>query len=387
MSTSTSPSFWSRFRLSKEDESQCTSAVKDWYHGYQVQEFEEQGYCSFTFVVTPRHDIRTSCNDVQAFETTLEPDERREEPLILQIRPAQHALDISIANAAKEIYPSLAPALRYLDLELPGQLCAYEMQRMRGTPLSRLLPRVQKIDLALQENQQRLVESFAKVVAQSWLSALTSQPKFRTTRADSPMEDALRWNSQCPGKVGSSIISRLRKLSDVLPGARLRWSAETTLARVQVMVNYPVVLNHGDLIPTNILVDEDTWEITGLVDWAEAEYLPFGTFLYGLENLLGYVSYPSSCLPFSHEECSRTGNAPAFVYYENAPYLRELFWTRLFEAVPELKMRRDDVRTMRDAGVLLWYGYAWDDGAIDRVVKEIEDAVEVACLRAFLCVT
>jgi hypothetical protein len=38
---------------------------------------------------------------------------------------------------------------------------------------------------------------------------------------------------------------------------------------------------------------------------------------------------------------------------------------------------------MRDIGVLLWYGYAWDGGAIDRVVNEMDDSVEVVCLRAF----
>jgi hypothetical protein len=127
------------------------------------------------------------------------------------------------------------------------------------------------------------------------------------------------------------------------------------------------VLNHGDLIPSNILVEEDTWNITGLVDWAEAEYLPFGTCLYGLENLLGYSS-----------------DAGGYVYYENEGYLRRVFWECLFDAVPELKSREGDVRAIRDVGVLLWYGIAWDDGAIDRVVNEFEDGGEVACLRAFL---
>jgi hypothetical protein len=52
--------------------------------------------------------------------------------------------------------------------------------------------------------------------------------------------------------------------------------------------------------------------------------------------------------------------------------------------VPEVETRLEDVRVTRDMGVLLWYGYAWDDGAIDRVVNEADDAVEVVCLRSFL---
>lgn len=75
------------------------------------------------------------------------------------------------------------------------------------------------------------------------------------------------------------------------------------------------------------------------------------------------------------------------MYHENAAQLRELFWTRLSDLVPDLEPRKEDVRTMRDMGVLLWYGYAWDDGAIDRVVNDADDVVEMTCLRAFLAVT
>jgi hypothetical protein len=140
----------------------------------------------------------------------------------------------------------------------------------------------------------------------------------------------------------------------------------------------PIVLNHGDLIPSNILVDEGTWEVTGLVDWAEAENMPFGMCLYGLEYLLGFVS------TVQYEVAHSMLDAPVFVYHDFAKYLRDIFWRRLCELVPDVKIRHEDVKVMRDVGVLLWYGYAWDDGAIDRVVNEADDAVEVACLRSFL---
>jgi hypothetical protein len=383
MSRSASTSFWSRFGLSAEDALQCIRAVQNAYHGYEVGEFEEQGYCSFTLLVTLQHDIPTFGEDGLLVMNTVDHDRREEESLIVQIRPAQHALDINIANAARETYASLAPTIRDLNLDLPEKLYAYEIQKMPGIPLSRLMPRIQELDPATQVKQRRLVKSFATLIAHSWPLSSTLSPKIRATRADSPMDFTPNWQSQCRGKIGSSIISRLRKLCNNLPDSHLRGRAEATLARVQAMDDYVVVLNHGDLIPSNILVDEDTWEITGLVDWAEAEYLPFGACLYGLENMLGYVSQaPTASAPLAEE--SRTGISPAFVYYDSAPGLRELFWTRLLEAVPEIKLEQDDVKTMRDVGVLLWYGYAWDDGAIDRVVNEKEDAVEVACLRAFL---
>ena len=43
--------------------------------------------------------------------------------------------------------------------------------------------------------------------------------------------------------------------------------------------DYPQVLTHGDFSITNILVDKNTFEITGLVDWSLAAVLPFGVEL------------------------------------------------------------------------------------------------------------
>jgi len=179
--------------------------------------------------------------------------------------------------------------------------------------------------------------------------------------------------SLCTGKVGSCIAQKLQKLARELPDEWLRESAMITFDKICALDDYPIVLNHGDLIPSNILVDEHTWQITGLVDWAEAEHLPFGTCLYGLEHLLGFVRPALS-------ESSR----PMFVYQEDAARLQQLFWTTLMKAVPELEGRREEVQVMRDTGVLLWHGYAWDEGVVDRVVDEVNDGEELAKLRAFL---
>lgn len=49
----------------------------------------------------------------------------------------------------------------------------------------------------------------------------------------------------------------------------------------------PFVLSHGDLNVMNLLINTETGNITGIVDWAESRILPFGFALYGLENVLG----------------------------------------------------------------------------------------------------
>jgi hypothetical protein len=375
MSTSPISDFWQRDGLDEEDGLRCLRLIREWYVGYEVDVFREQGYCSFTLLVSLPFIVKASTQSVHGVLK-----KHKEESLIVQIRPTQHALDMHIARVAKETYASLAPDIRAVDLDLPGQLRVYEMQKMHGTPLSRLLPCTRDSTPNMQNKQKRLVESFATLLAQTWPSSSTSSPPHRTTRADSPMASALHMLSSCTGKIGSSILPRLEKLGTELPDPFLREVAKTTVVRIKDMEDLPVVLNHGDFIPSNVLVDEETWEISGLVDWAEAEDLPFGMCMYGVEYVLGYLS--AAC-----QTRDEPLNAPVFVYHENAAYLRELFWRRLCELEPDVKSRLEDVKTMRDAGVLLWFGYAWDDGAIDRVVNEKDDGVEVACLRAFVDVT
>jgi hypothetical protein len=382
MSMSPTTSFWKRFGLREEDRLRCLQIVQDRYIGCEVREFGEQGYCSFTLVVSGSHGCSAANDSIEGSYDDIHT--KRRKTCVVQIRPTQHALDLEIAHAAKKTYPSLAPSIRILDLKSPNRLRGYEMQEMPGTPLSRILLQYQVLDSSLRERQEQLVTSFAAVIAQGWLAHSEGGLKSRTTRADSPMEEMSDMLSECTGRVGSSIRSKLEKLNNELPDSLLRDKAKATLDRVQHMENYPVVMNHGDLIPSNILVHEDTWAITGLIDWAEAEYLPFGTCLYGLEHLLGYISPSVETFSPTGLTSSASYRPPMFVYCHLAAQLRALFWSRLFETIPELELRQDDVGAMRDLGVLLWYGYAWDDGAIDRVVNEEDDEVEVACLREFL---
>lgn len=362
--------FWTRHGFEDECREKCMRVLQDVYGVYTVEEFGEQGFCSFTALATPLRDEGTTFeNDTGKGDGT---------ELIIQLRPVQYALDLDIARVASATYWPLAPRIRCLDLDLPGGLQTYQMQRLHGTPFSQLKPCWQTLDSGTHQRIERLVTSLARIIAQSWPGSSKQITLSRDMRADSPMEDLPNMLSRCTGKVGSSIISRLRKLALELPDAQLRDRAQSTLEAIRGIVDYPVMLNHGDFIPPNILVNEDSWEITGLVDWAEAEILPFGTCLYGLEHLLGFMDIPLS------DGCSQPNRRPVYKYFDNAAKLRERFWIRLLDAVPELRRRVDDVKVMRDLGVLLWRGIAWDNGAINRVVNDVDDAEELACLRAFL---
>lgn len=186
----------------------------------------------------------------------------------------------------------------------------------------------------------------------------------------------------------------------------------------------PLTLNHGDLVPGNILVDRASGRLTGVVDWAEAELGWWGLPLYGVEFLLGFVesrcrrrrspsssSSSSSETPGGEEESGledadddgtpgvawgaeakggtsgTEGRAFEWTYYAQAEELRRLFWEEVERKIGgvfgEPEVRRA-VEVVRDVGVLLWFGFAWDDGKVDRVVNEVDDPREVLLLETFL---
>jgi aminoglycoside phosphotransferase len=54
--------------------------------------------------------------------------------------------------------------------------------------------------------------------------------------------------------------------------------------------DYPKVLTHGDFSVTNILIDRDALDITGIVDWSLAAVRPFGMDLDILYMTTGFMT-------------------------------------------------------------------------------------------------
>ena len=374
MSPNIQLSFWERVGLEERHRDVCLRALQDLYPGCDFEEFRVQGYCSFTIRVSRRE------GKVPDGKIMKPAASKTEEPsaFVVQIRPEQHSLELDVVQAASVVYGGLAPKVQRLNCNLPGRLHVFRMDLMPGTPLSYCYSRLRTLDAATWTKRVNLVQSFAAFLARAW--PLSKAAYFsRYARADSPLTDAPSLLSACTGTVGVNIIPKLNKLARELPDSTLRERAAVTLNKLLKLKDFPVVLNHGDLIPTNICVDENSWRITGLVDWAEAEWLPFGTCLYGLEYLLGHLEHTPANLNNADER-------PAWRYSSDTSRLREIFWARLCEEAPGIRERREDVLLARDLGVLLWYGYAWDEGAINRVVNEEDDTAEVECLRSFLAV-
>jgi hypothetical protein len=312
--------FFQRSGLTSQDRLECYNFIEKLYPGRAISPASCQGYCSMTIFVG--------------------------EDTVIQFRPHSYRLDLRIADAARQVYGTFAPETKHLTTLSTSGLAVYSMERIAGISFKHF--RVRGLWMARSTPHRiELCKDFAAFLAKSWQNG---------NMEELPL-----------GQVGRSIMARLQSISANLP-SRFQPAVRNVLRNLHSIEALPWVLTHGDIVAANIMVQPSTGKLTGMVDWAEAERLPFGTCLYGLEEILG--------------ETTRTG----FQYHEDAVELRSLFWTELQRRVPDLqqKLVLDAVKLARDLGVLLWHGIAFDNGAIDRVVQEGRDVEEIQRLDAFL---
>ncbi|KAL7927924.1 hypothetical protein ACQKWADRAFT_318007 [Trichoderma austrokoningii] len=299
-----------------------------------------QGYCSYTLNLS--------------------------EEYLLQFRPEAFMLDIDTCREVKSIYGDFAPTTRYLgemegvslrqtpdaDISSSTMMHVYLHQRIQGIPLSEFRQRKKRCRADDKIFRRRLMSGLAKVFA---LGFHGRQPP--------------AGNNKTRGRIGESMRWRLNLLLNSLPEKDLLAHVSEAQAQLDMVEASNWCLTHGDLLPGNMMVDAETGHLTGLIDWAEAEWLPFGMALYGVEEVLG-------------EDTSEGG----FRYYDDHEELRRLFWDEL----PSFIGRDGGLQLLREAeaarklGILLWRGIAFDDGKMDRVVEIGRDDSEMRKLRLFL---
>ena len=113
-------------------------------------------------------------------------------------------------------------------------------------------------------------------------------------------------------------------------------------------------VTHGDLIPNNILVDESTFAITGIVDWSHAVVWPFGFDMYAVFLALGYVD--------------DTG----WHYYKCRARLQECFWNEFFTVTAIEESARQavlqEIEIAAAIGAILRFAYRYNsDGTASPV--------------------
>jgi hypothetical protein len=312
--------FFHRSGLTSEDRLECYNFIEKLYPSRSVSPASCQGYCSMTIFVG--------------------------DDTVIQFRPHNYRLDLRITDAAREVYGTFAPETTYLATLPVSGLIVYGMRRIEGISFKHF--RASEVLIAGSTHHRiGLCKDFAGFLAKSWHNNNDEDPSL--------------------GQVGKSLLTRLKSLAEDLP-PRFQPAVRNVLRNLHRIEGLPWVVTHGDIVAANIMVHPSTGRLTGLVDWAEAERLPFGTCLYGLEEILGEMSLAG------------------FQYYEDAEELRTLFWSELQGHILDLEQKPvlDAVKLARDLGVLLWHGIAFDNGAIDRVVQEGRDVEEIQKLDAFL---
>ncbi|KAL8354431.1 hypothetical protein RB601_004025 [Gaeumannomyces tritici] len=236
-----------------------------------------------------------------SYTVTAGPDQAR----IVQFRPSNATLNMSRLELARQAHPRCVPKCTYhgqTGRQLP--LDIYVMDKAAGECYlysRNISPEGTEDKARFDARQHRTVRDLARFFADSW---------------------------SAPQKVRDS-FTRLFSL--------------------------PWVITHVDLNETNILVD-DTGAITAIIDWADAEMLPFGMSLWGLENILGYM------------------DGTGWHYHGNAQELRDEFW-RVFKAsvggVGEEAMAA--IRIARMVGLFMRYCFALH-GSGDRTVLDANAA-------------
>ncbi|KAJ5713832.1 uncharacterized protein N7483_011013 [Penicillium malachiteum] len=135
---------------------------------------------------------------------------------------------------------------------------------------------------------------------------------------------------------------------------------------------YPSVLTNGNLSLANIRIDEETRQITSIVDWSLTKVLPFGMDLDILSLVTGYMGLTE----WKDYNCKRV--------------LVDCFWEEFFACLPRTVLTRDvsleDIRFLAEqaakVGAILRYGFKRRaDGSSDGEVS-ISDR-EIVQLRAW----
>ncbi|GKT43907.1 uncharacterized protein ColSpa_04088 [Colletotrichum spaethianum] len=384
------------------------------FPGCEVAPAPFQGYCSYTLLLLPptpggrRRDSGVEAGDGSSnggggggsgkgFPAGVEKGSN----LLVQFRPGRHGIDVGVCAEARGVFGSgIVPGVEDLGaltgLETvgagrgdDGELRAYALERVGGVSLTEFRGLSAALGMDPRACRRRVVADLAIVFADSW--------RGRRERRD-----------VAKGKVGGSLRWRVEVLAKGLP-KDLRGVARGAMEELEEVEGLlPWVVTHGDLVPDNILVHppcEDVddgargWNgrrqremreraggLVGLIDWAEAEWLPFGVGMYGLEEVLGEdVPVEDDGPKSGGSNATSASGGPAatrFEYYPEANALRNLFWDEVGRVVGD-----DDVirraRLAQVLGVLLWRGIAFDDGALGRVVDE-RDWWDLQRLRVWL---
>ncbi|KAI1779168.1 hypothetical protein F4818DRAFT_241234 [Hypoxylon cercidicola] len=172
-------------------------------------------------------------------------------------------LDMERLGLIHQVYDKFVPRCQYHGPL--GSLHVYIWNWVSGPAFCRV-----RREMFTSDAEQRLcrtVQDFARFFASAWINRL-------------PVE--------APPGLKAEYEAMLDTLFLELPGS-LRPTISNVRQNLSLLFrpDFPMVLQHDDLLENNFHVEEATGCITGIVDWADAKVAPYGISLGGLEIVLG----------------------------------------------------------------------------------------------------
>ncbi|KNG91221.1 hypothetical protein ANOM_000396 [Aspergillus nomiae NRRL 13137] len=200
------------------------------------------------------------------------PDEERD--LVVSFREAESSLDHGVLKLARSIHGALVPESVFHGEMANSKppLLVYTMPYLPGIPCLEAL--CSKTELSRQEESRHLcfAKHLARYFARCWLSPQQVDPETQTDFRNRVHRQLMKIKTSASSTLSGAQIIELERSLSIFFGQ-----------------TYPQVLTHSDLSQTNILVNEETFEITGVVDWSLAEVQPFGMELDSLLLATGYM--------------------------------------------------------------------------------------------------
>ncbi|KAF1976062.1 hypothetical protein BU23DRAFT_457171 [Bimuria novae-zelandiae CBS 107.79] len=301
---------------------ECDDFVRQKYEG-QILPVNIQGLTSYTVIAGPKGNK------------------------IIQFREQAALLDMNMLELAKDIHGEVVPScseLGWVGDPSGSPLAIYEMDMLRGENYVIVRPSLTR------DKRLNTVHSLASFFAQSWQKGKLASSRLANMSA-----------------ISTECYARFEYLADILPKRFLPAVTEIQAALPALLDGYyPLVLTHSDLNEMNILVDPDSGEITGVVDWTGASILPFGFALYALESVLGSMG------------------SSGWIWFDNVDDLRDTFWKAFREQTGLSNPQTRLIKLAGKAGILVRYGTAYDSGLPGMIGVRDPNAEDFAYLDALL---
>ncbi|KAK0629985.1 hypothetical protein B0T17DRAFT_589618 [Bombardia bombarda] len=199
-----------------------------------------------------------------------------QQDLIVSFREPGAMLDEQMVKLAKKIHGDIVPKSTYHG-NVEGAdppLSIYSMPYLRGSSCIEVLAFQVEMDPDEESKHGVFVKHLARYFARCWSSPQPVDRQIQAEQQEGIRKRLARLVEESPSSV--LLNSMLPKLIESLPSLFSQ--------------DYPQVLTHGDFSVTNILVDENEFGITGIVDWSLAAVMPFGMDLDILFLTTGFMT-------------------------------------------------------------------------------------------------